>query len=92
MSAKSGLPEYFGDGESVWAAKITSVEPFNRGDLIGCARLGFAEEDRHANIIPRWVQQFNPQVGGYFVCFAEREPIFLLEDAFKQRYTLVAKD
>jgi hypothetical protein len=70
-AAKTRFPAYMKGGEKVYAAKITSIEPFARHwlppELSGSMRVTFGDIDRHANIVPSWLNQHNPQVGGFFV-------------------------
>ena len=70
-ASKTGLPEYSGGNESVYAAKITEITPFdvpNVPNLKECLKLFMGGIVKEANVIPQWIAA-NPDVaiGGYLV-------------------------
>ena len=67
-ASKTRLTKYLGaDGAAVYAAKITSIEPFVK--MPGALTLKFGELDKQAHLIPAWIAEHSPQVGGYFVAY-----------------------
>ena len=69
-AAKTKLPEYVKDGQSIFAAKIVSREPVEIPSLGTGAKLVF-EGGKQATVLPTWAAQHNPQPGGYFVVYDE---------------------
>lgn len=72
MSAsKTRLTKYLGkDGAAVYAAKITEIVPFKMaGAPAGSATLKFGELDKKSNLIGPWIEEHQPQVGGFFVVY-----------------------
>lgn len=91
MSAwKTGLPEYRQGESRVYAGKITAVEPFDMAGLPGCAKLRFGDLDKEANVQPYWVNEEQPQVGGYFVVIdlpsGRPTAFYLPAHEFERRY------
>lgn len=66
MSArKTRLTEYEGE---VFAAKITDIQPREMPGIPGiCMTLTFGELGKRAILIPSWVEENKPAVGGFFV-------------------------
>jgi hypothetical protein len=90
MGFRARLPEYTDGTESVWAAKISSVTPFTTVGVAGeCAHLFLGDVGKHADVIARWAAEQNPQAGGYFVTFDDKEAIYMAGEEFEQRYKRV---
>lgn len=67
-ASKTRLTKYLGkDGDAVYAAKITEIVPFS--PPVGARTLMFGELGKRANLIPRWISDHGPQIGGYFVVY-----------------------
>jgi hypothetical protein len=67
-AAKTRLTKYLGkDGAAVYAAKITEILPFS--PPVGARTLIFGELKKRSNLVPQWVADHGPQVGGYFVVY-----------------------
>lgn len=67
-ASKTRLTKYLGkNGTEIFAAKITEIRPFAPPE--GARTLIFGELNRRSNLIPQWVADHGPQVGGYFVVY-----------------------
>lgn len=67
-ASKARLTKYIGaDGSAVYAAKITEIVPFEA--VPGALTLQFGDLDKRANLVPEWIAQHKPKVGGYFLVF-----------------------
>ncbi len=67
-ASKTGLDEYKKNGKSVFAVKIISIEDYPH--VTGAKTIKFLRPNGNqaeANLLPAWVQEHNPQVGGYWV-------------------------
>lgn len=71
-ASKTRLTKYLGkDGAAVYAAKITEIVPF--APPVGARTLKFGELGKQSHLIPQWVADHGPQVGGYFVVYDASE-------------------
>jgi hypothetical protein len=80
---KSGLPAY---AEGAGAARISEIIPLNVPGIPGCAKLKFSDCDKDANVLGWWMAQSSPQVGGYFVAFAEGGAGYMTAESFAKRF------
>lgn len=82
---KTGLPEYSGD-TTVYAGKITEITPMNIPGLLGCLKLKFGDLNKEANVLGSWASIASPQVGGYFVVYADGGVSHIMGDEFERRF------
>jgi hypothetical protein len=80
---KTGLPLYT---EGAGAAQISQITALNVPNIPGCVKLKFSDCDKEANVLGYWVSQNSPQVGGYFVAFAEGGAGFMTAENFAHRF------
>jgi hypothetical protein len=72
MSAeKTGLKKYTtvtNQAGCAYAGRIEAVAAYNKiGAPSGAKTLTFSDSPKRVNLIPEWIAQNNPAVGGYFV-------------------------
>lgn len=94
MSAsKTRLTKYLGkDGAAIYAAKITEIYPFVK--MPGAFTLKFGELDKQAHLVPLWMAENHPEVGGYFVAYdlpdGQTKCRYETSDGMAQKYTVIA--
>lgn len=95
-AVKTGLPEYKRGDKSVYAAKITGMELFLavQRQHPGATTLFFGEIDSKSNLIPKWMEEQKPEVGGYFVVEDGDDgndfTVFVPESEFENNYQKVS--
>lgn len=72
--------------KTVHAAKITGVGPM---DANGASTLIFGEIGGQRDVDMSWVKKFTPEVGGYFVSYADGYTSFSPAKAFEEGYTRI---
>jgi hypothetical protein len=83
---KTGFPAYEGNGETVYAMRIKSVDRFERIGHNGlCARLNF-ENGRMSEVFPAWADAENPHAGDYLLVRDKGLPNCLSAEEFNQQY------
>lgn len=72
MASKTGLPEYKKGDKVVYASQIVAMMPFKSEVYDGAMTIWFDGADKKAHMIPSWVTQNAPEVGGYW-CVRDTE-------------------
>lgn len=85
--SRATLPRYEGEAE-VLASKITGVLDLNVPEHPGAKRL-VLDNGSQADMLPHWVEKWNPQAGGYFVIFGKGDARFLPAPQFNGRFRKV---
>lgn len=83
------LPEYrcF---KIVRAAKITGLSLNHEDDGSGlCNTLAFGGIRGHQRVADEWIERFKPEVGGYFVRYADGYTSFSPAKAFEEGYSKI---
>lgn len=80
---RSGLPAY---AEGAGAACISEIIPLNVPNVPGCVKLRFSDCDKETSVLGWWVAQNAPEVGGYFVAYAEGGAAYMRADDFVNRF------
>jgi hypothetical protein len=78
MSAATELPRYISH-KTVWALKIKAID----GQIITPEELGYAPFE----VDPAYLTKHEPQVGGYYVVYADGYKSWSPAQAFEEGYT-----
>lgn len=87
MGNSARLPVYTNDDETVYASKITAIDYFDVPVIGRCVKLTL-DIGKVANLIPSWVEQNAPEVGGYFVLSDNAIARYLSAEEFDGIYSL----
>jgi hypothetical protein len=69
------------------AARITRLELYETPGVPGvCGRLWFDDIRTKAQLVPAWVLENKPEVGGYFVVPKDNLPIYMSAEDFQSKY------
>ena len=68
-ASSTRLPAYQRGDKTVYAAKITGIElcQSRQHDYPGAMTLLFGEIGKRSELKPVWLNQYHPEIGGYFV-------------------------